>query len=89
MEEVTTGGDDRFFDLSIDMLTIAPLAEVTELQKILPICMYCKSIRNDENYWQTVEAYLSHQTQISLSHGICPSCDKKMSGTWLDDPQSQ
>ena len=67
----------------------AALAEVTELQKILPICMYCKSIRNDENYWQTVEAYLSHQTQISLSHGICPSCDKKMSGSWLDDTQSQ
>ena len=67
----------------------AALAEVTELQKILPICMYCKSIRNDDNYWQTVEAYLSHQPQIALSHGICPSCHGKVSGTWLDDPQQQ
>ena len=66
----------------------AALAEVTELQKILPICMYCKSIRNDENYCQTVEAYLSHQPQITLSHGICPSCHGKVSRTWLDDPQS-
>ena len=64
------------------------LAEVTELQKILPICMYCKSIRNDQNYWQTVEAYLSHR-RISLSHGICPSCHDKVSGTWLDDAQSK
>jgi PAS domain S-box-containing protein len=63
----------------------AALAEVTALQKILPICMYCKSIRNDENYWQTVEAYLSHHTQISLSHGICPSCHEKVRGDWLDD----
>ena len=67
----------------------AALAEVTALQKILPICMYCKSIRNDENYWQTVEAYLSRHPQISLSHGICPSCQEKVGGTWLDDAQSK
>lgn len=48
------------------------LREVRELRSILPICMYCKSIRKDENYWQSVEAYLSHHTQ--LSHGICPTC---------------
>jgi PAS domain S-box-containing protein len=65
----------------------AALAEVTELQKILPICMYCKSIRDDENYWQTVEAYLSHHTQISLSHGICPSCHERVSEAWLSDPE--
>jgi hypothetical protein len=51
--------------------------------------MYCKSIRNDENYWQTVEAYLSHHRRISLSHGICPSCHEKVSGTWLDDAPSR
>ena len=59
------------------------LAEVTELQKILPICMYCKSVRNDENYWQTVEGYLSDHAQISLSHGICPDCHEKVRGAWL------
>jgi len=52
----------------------AALAEVRELQKILPICMYCKNIRNDENYWQTVEAYISHHTNTRFSHGICPTC---------------
>jgi hypothetical protein len=36
--------------------------------------MYCKSIRNDENYWQTVEAYISHHTHTRFSHGICPTC---------------
>jgi PAS domain S-box-containing protein len=54
-------------------LTMA-LTEVTELRTILPICMYCKSIRNDENYWQTVEAYISHHTHTRFSHGICPTC---------------
>ena len=52
----------------------AALAEVRELQKTLPICMYCKNIRDDENYWQTVEAYVSQHTNTTFSHGICPAC---------------
>jgi PAS domain S-box-containing protein len=50
------------------------LAEVKELQKILPICMYCKRIRDDANYWQTVETYISQHTNTQFSHGICPTC---------------
>jgi PAS domain S-box-containing protein len=63
----------------------AALAEVKELQKILPICMYCKSIRDDENYWQTVEAYVSHHTNTTFSHGICPTCYKNVVEPLLDD----
>jgi PAS domain S-box-containing protein len=54
------------------------LAEVKELQKVLPICSYCKSIRDDENYWRTVETYISHHTNTIFSHGICPACLKKV-----------
>jgi PAS domain S-box-containing protein len=61
------------------------LAEVKELQKILPICMYCKNIRDDENYWQSVETYITHHTHTRFSHGICPSCYEKVSRTWLDE----
>jgi PAS domain S-box-containing protein len=50
------------------------LADVMELQSILPICMYCKKIRDDQNYWQAVEVYISHHTRTQFSHGICPSC---------------
>jgi len=52
------------------------LEEVTELRKIVPICMYCKSIRSDENYWQRVETYISHHTKAQVSHGVCPKCYK-------------
>jgi len=52
----------------------AALAEVKELRGILPICMYCKSIRNDKDYWQTLEAYISSHTNALFSHGICPTC---------------
>lgn len=52
----------------------AALAEVKTLREILPICSYCKKIRDDENYWHTVESYISLHTTTLFSHGICPSC---------------
>ena len=67
----------------------AALAEVKELQKILPICMYCKNIRGDENYWQTVEAYISHHTNTRFSHGICPACYEKVVAPQFLDPKSE
>ncbi|HYN15324.1 MAG TPA: response regulator [Terriglobales bacterium] len=50
------------------------LASVRQLQGLLPICSYCKRIRNDQNYWEQLETYLSDHTEASFSHGICPSC---------------
>ncbi len=50
------------------------LAEVQALRGFLPICSYCKSVRDDENYWHSVESYLARHTNARLSHGICPSC---------------
>ena len=53
------------------------LAELNTLREILPICSYCRKIRDDENYWHTVEDYISHHTSTLFSHGICPSCLEK------------
>ena len=50
------------------------MAEITQLRGILPICAYCKSVRNDQNYWQTVEQYIGNHTDVKFSHGICPKC---------------
>jgi PAS domain S-box-containing protein len=50
------------------------LAEVKVLRQILPICMYCKKIRDGQDYWQTVETYISDHTDSRFSHGICPDC---------------
>jgi PAS domain S-box-containing protein len=52
----------------------AALAEVRSLRGILPICSYCRNVRNDDNYWQSVEAYIAKHTDMLFSHGICPSC---------------
>ena len=50
------------------------LASVRQLQGLLPICAYCKRIRNDENYWEQLETYVSEHSQATFSHGICPNC---------------
>ena len=52
----------------------AALEEVKHLRGILPICSYCKNIRNDQNYWQRVESYISEHTEAQFTHGICPKC---------------
>jgi DNA-binding response OmpR family regulator len=54
------------------------LAQVRQLQGLLPICAYCKKIRDDQNYWQKVEDYISQHTQAVFSHGICPECYAKI-----------
>lgn len=50
------------------------LGEVGTLQAILPICSYCRKIRDDANYWHSVEAYISAHTSTRFSHSICPDC---------------
>ena len=50
------------------------LAEVNQLQALIPICSYCKSVRDDRNFWQQVESYISSRTGSQFSHGVCPDC---------------
>lgn len=52
----------------------AALSEVRELQGIIPICSYCKNVRDDRDYWHTVESYVAAHTNSRFSHGVCPSC---------------
>ena len=64
----------------------AALAEVTTLRGFLPICSYCKRIRDDENYWHSVEAYLSQHTSAQFTHSICPSCYPDVIGSQWKQP---
>jgi GAF domain-containing protein len=52
-------------------------ANLKTLSGLLPICAYCKEVRNDEGYWQQVEVYIQTHTDAVFSHGICPKCSKK------------
>jgi PAS domain S-box-containing protein len=67
----------------------AALAEVKALQAYLPICSYCRKVRDDENYWHNVETYITRQTGSQFSHGICPDCYTSVLARHLDDPSGK
>jgi phosphoserine phosphatase RsbU/P len=54
------------------------LSEVKVLNALLPICSYCKKIRDDKDYWHSVEGYISQHTNARFTHGICPACYQKI-----------
>jgi DNA-binding response OmpR family regulator len=54
------------------------IASVKTLQGLLPICCYCKKIRDDGNYWHRVESYITGHANVRFSHGICPECSEKL-----------
>jgi CheY-like chemotaxis protein len=60
------------------------LAKVRTLSGLLPVCAWCKEVRNDDGYWEDVQTYLARHTDVLLSHGICPPCAAKMERQ-LDD----
>lgn len=51
--------------------------QVRQLESILPMCSYCRKVRDDKDYWQQIEGYLDTHTGTSVSHGVCPECMEK------------
>jgi len=52
--------------------------QVRQRKALLPICMYCKKVRDDHDYWEKIEAYIYQHTGTDFSHGICPECYEKI-----------
>ncbi|MDA1272516.1 MAG: response regulator [Verrucomicrobia bacterium] len=57
------------------------MGQVRDLKRLLPICSYCKKIRDDKDYWHGIENYIHAQTGADFSHGICPDCRDKVMGS--------
>jgi DNA-binding response OmpR family regulator len=55
----------------------ASLGRVKQLEGIIPICSYCKKIRDDDNSWSQIELYITEHSEAFFSHGICPDCREK------------
>jgi len=54
------------------------LAQVETLHGLLPICAWCKKVRNEANYWQQVEQYVAGKSQAKFTHTVCPDCHEKV-----------
>jgi DNA-binding response OmpR family regulator len=63
------------------------MEQLRVLRGLLPICSYCKRIRNDQDYWQQLEEYVSEHTDARFSHGICPHCYEKELGIPWQPPR--
>jgi len=53
-------------------------SQVKQLSGLLPICCVCKKVRDDKNYWQKVESFITKRTDAKFSHGYCPDCFNKV-----------
>jgi phosphoserine phosphatase RsbU/P len=72
--------DELGMRLHVAKRIIEYAAQVKQLESFLPICGYCKKIRNDGKYWQEVETYFSQRQGTRFSHGVCPDCyDREVS----------
>jgi len=63
--------------------------QVRQLEELLPICSYCKKIRDDQNYWQQMEGYINERTGSEFSHSICPDCYQRVIVPELEKLKSQ
>ena len=59
--------------------------EIQVLQGILPMCMYCHKIRDDENYWQKVDEYIQGHTVANVSHSVCPQCQESAMSNMIQE----
>jgi PAS domain-containing protein len=61
-------------DPPLALLIIEDISEVSRLRDIIPICAKCKKVRDDRQYWQSVETYFASTIGVEFSHGLCPAC---------------
>lgn len=61
-------------DKPLVLLVLEDITELEELKRLVPMCSYCRKVRDDTEFWQGVEQYLSRYTGMSFSHGVCPDC---------------
>jgi hypothetical protein len=74
---------ERQWTVSLDLA--GRMAEIRELRTLVPICSYCKNVRNDKGYWEKVEKYMEDHFPTEFSHGICPDCIRKHFPEFYDD----
>lgn len=70
--------DEVWMRLEVAQRILKYTQRIFELEKLLPICSYCKKIRNDDNYWEQVDTYFTQTQGTDFSHSICPECYERV-----------
>jgi PAS domain-containing protein len=61
-------------DETLVLMMLEDVTELTDLRRIIPVCAQCGKMRDDDQYWQGVQEYLTRYTQVRFTHGLCPEC---------------
>lgn len=69
-----TASPFRFKTRALVLLVIEDINEISELQRMIPICSICKEVRDEKEAWSRIEAYFKEQWDVDFSHSICPKC---------------
>jgi len=78
LQLLVTAAPFRFEDKAYVLLTLENISELVQLKSLLPICMNCKKIKNDEGYWKDIAVYLNQHLDVDFSHGLCNECMAKL-----------
>lgn len=89
LDQATTAGVDDFLTkparlpelkarLHVAARLLNYVTQVQQLESFIPICSYCKSVRDDKNYWNRIESYINERTGSTFSHSVCPDCYDKV-----------
>ena len=62
---------------TLAIVTLEDISELMDLRKMIPICMHCRKLRDDEDYWHSVENFFTKYTDVEFTHSLCPECAKK------------
>ena len=65
------------------------LAHVQQLQGLIPICAWCRQVRNDGNFWEQVDSYLAKRSGLQFTHAICPTCREREVAEFRGSPPSE
>jgi PAS domain-containing protein len=60
------------------LLAVEDVGELVRLRGLLPICMYCKRVRDDTGYWEEVAGYLEERLEVQFTHSLCPDCHQRV-----------
>ena len=71
---LVTASPFTFEGKQLTLIILEDIAELIKLRSIIPICANCKKIRDDEDFWESVEQYFSERVDVDFSHSICPDC---------------
>ena len=65
------------------------MEEIKVLQGIIPMCMYCHKVRDDENFWQRVDHYIQGHSESNVSHSVCPECYETAMASMLKEMEEE